>query len=68
MAESALVAGAREELELHADAVALVAMRPSGEVVAMVGGKDYANSPFNRATQAKRQPGSTLSAMRMVRR
>ena len=40
--------------------VALVAMRPSGEVVAMVGGKDYANSPFNRATQAKRQPGSTF--------
>ena len=40
--------------------VALVAMRPSGEVVAMIGGKDYANSPFNRATQAKRQPGSTF--------
>lgn len=40
--------------------VALVAMRPSGEVVAMVGGKDYANSPFNRATQARRQPGSTF--------
>jgi len=40
--------------------VALVAMRPSGEVVAMVGGKDYATSPFNRATQARRQPGSTF--------
>ncbi|MEL6878290.1 MAG: transglycosylase domain-containing protein, partial [Pseudomonadota bacterium] len=40
--------------------VALVAMRPTGEVVAMVGGKDYAKSPFNRATQAKRQPGSTF--------
>ncbi len=40
--------------------VALVAMRPNGEVVAMVGGKDYASSPFNRATQAKRQPGSTF--------
>lgn len=40
--------------------VALVAMRPSGEVVAMVGGKEYAASPFNRATQAKRQPGSTF--------
>lgn len=40
--------------------VALVAMRPSGEVVAMIGGKDYANSPFNRATQARRQPGSTF--------
>ena len=40
--------------------VALVAMRRSGEVVAMVGGKDYATSPFNRATQARRQPGSTF--------
>ncbi len=40
--------------------VALVAMRPNGEVVAMIGGKDYARSPFNRATQARRQPGSTF--------
>ncbi len=40
--------------------VALVAMRTNGEVVAMIGGKDYEKSPFNRATQAKRQPGSTF--------
>ena len=40
--------------------VALVAMRPDGEVVAMVGGKSYRTSPFNRATQARRQPGSTF--------
>jgi len=40
--------------------VALVAMRPDGRVVAMVGGKNYADSPFNRATQARRQPGSTF--------
>jgi penicillin-binding protein 1A len=40
--------------------VALVAMRTNGEVVAMVGGRDYAASPFNRATQAARQPGSTF--------
>ncbi len=40
--------------------VALVAMRPNGEVVAMVGGRDYRASPFNRATQARRQPGSTF--------
>ena len=40
--------------------VGLVAMRPDGEVVAMVGGKDYRESPFNRVTQAKRQPGSTF--------
>jgi penicillin-binding protein 1A len=40
--------------------VALVAMRPNGEVVAMIGGRDYSKSPFNRATQARRQPGSTF--------
>ena len=40
--------------------IALVAMRPNGEVVAMIGGKDYSKSPFNRASQAKRQPGSTF--------
>lgn len=40
--------------------VALVAMRRNGEVVAMVGGRDYTKSPFNRVTQARRQPGSTF--------
>jgi len=40
--------------------VALVAMRPDGRVVAMVGGKNYSQSPFNRATQARRQPGSAF--------
>ncbi len=45
---------------LNGAQVALVAMRRNGEVVAMVGGKDYASSPFNRATMARRQPGSTF--------
>lgn len=40
--------------------VALVAMRPNGEVVAMIGGRDYSESAYNRVTQAKRQPGSTF--------
>ncbi|WP_296718279.1 transglycosylase domain-containing protein [Erythrobacter sp.] len=40
--------------------VGLVAMRRNGEVVAMVGGKDYSQSAFNRVTQARRQPGSTF--------
>jgi penicillin-binding protein 1A len=40
--------------------VALVAMRPNGEVVAMIGGRSYDKSTFNRATQARRQPGSTF--------
>jgi len=39
---------------------ALVAMRPDGTVVAMVGGKRYADSSFNRVTQARRQPGSAF--------
>ncbi len=39
---------------------ALVALRPDGRVVALVGGRDHATSQFNRATQAKRQPGSVF--------
>ncbi|MEO6581202.1 MAG: PBP1A family penicillin-binding protein [Sphingomicrobium sp.] len=39
---------------------AMVAMRPDGRVVAMVGGRSYKSSPFNRATQARRQPGSAF--------
>ncbi|WLD93210.1 transglycosylase domain-containing protein [Alkalihalobacillus sp. AL-G] len=41
--------------------VALVAMDPrSGNVKAMVGGRSYAESSYNRATQARRAPGSTF--------
>src|SRR5271168_2568871 len=39
---------------------ALVAMSPDGAVRAMVGGRDYDQSQFNRATQAQRQPGSAF--------
>ncbi|MDC7681699.1 penicillin-binding protein 1A [Asticcacaulis sp. BYS171W] len=40
---------------------ALVAVDPwTGRVVAMVGGYSYSLSKFNRATQAKRQPGSAI--------
>src|SRR5262245_38154623 len=40
---------------------ALVAMEPeSGHVRAMVGGRDFSASNFNRAVQAKRQPGSAF--------
>lgn len=40
---------------------ALVAIEPdSGSVLALAGGKDYGFSQFNRATQAKRQPGSAF--------
>src|SRR5947208_7988632 len=37
---------------------ALLAMAPDGAILAMVGGRDYNESQFNRVTQAKRQPGS----------
>ena len=50
------VAGAKG---LDLTQAALVAMRPDGRIVAMVGGSDYAKTPFNRATQAMRQPGSS---------
>ena len=39
---------------------ALVAMSPDGAVRAMVGGRDYNESQFNRASQAQRQPGSAF--------
>jgi penicillin-binding protein 1A len=40
---------------------ALIAIDPeNGFVRAMVGGRDFIKSPFNRATQAKRQPGSAF--------
>jgi 1A family penicillin-binding protein len=42
----------------------LVAMDPkTGHVKAMVGGRDYEKSPFNRAVQAVRQPGSTIKPL-----
>jgi penicillin-binding protein 1A len=39
---------------------ALVAMTPDGAVRAMIGGRNYADSQFNRAVAAKRQPGSSF--------
>ena len=39
---------------------ALVAMTPQGAVRALVGGRNYAESQFNRAVAAKRQPGSAF--------
>ena len=39
---------------------ALVALDPTGAVKAMVGGRNYADSQFNRAVAAKRQPGSSF--------
>jgi penicillin-binding protein 1A len=44
----------------HVSQGALVAMTPGGAVRAMVGGRSYADSQFNRAVSAKRQPGSAF--------
>jgi penicillin-binding protein 1A len=42
---------------------AFVAMSPDGAVQAMVGGRSYADSVFNRATVARRQPGSVFKTI-----
>ncbi len=46
--------------QLGVSQAALVAMRPDGAVLAMVGGRDYGTSQFNRAVDANRQPGSAF--------
>ena len=50
----------QEGEEAGASQAALVAMTPQGAVVAMVGGRDYSKSTFNRAVTAMRQPGSAF--------
>ncbi len=42
---------------------AMVVMRPNGAVVALIGGRNYSQSQFNRATQAKRAPGSSFKPL-----
>ena len=52
---------ARHAGALGADGeAALVALAPDGAVLAMVGGRSYETSQFNRASQAERQPGSAF--------
>jgi penicillin-binding protein 1A len=46
--------------KLHVSQGALVSIDNSGAVRAMVGGYDYANSQFDRASEARRQPGSAF--------
>jgi penicillin-binding protein 1A len=49
-----------KRLKLNVEQMALVSMSPDGSVRAMLGGRDYAQSQFNRAVAAKRQPGSSF--------
>ncbi|MDY7014189.1 MAG: transglycosylase domain-containing protein, partial [Cyanobacteriota bacterium] len=52
---------AQEGARVNFDQGAIVTLDSrNGEILAMVGGPDYAQSQFNRATQAQRQPGSTF--------
>ncbi len=46
--------------EYETDQAAIVAIENGGAVRAMVGGRDYGESQYNRATRAMRQPGSTF--------
>jgi 1A family penicillin-binding protein len=61
LAEQAIAAVLdKEGARRRVSEAALVAMRPEGAVVAMVGGRDYQASQFNRAVDAWRQPGSSF--------
>jgi len=50
----------RDSEKYAARQAALVSMTPDGAIRAMIGGRSYAESQFNRATQSLRQPGSSF--------
>lgn len=51
---------ARQGDQLGVSQAALVLLDTDGGIRALVGGRDYADSQFNRATKARRQPGSAF--------
>jgi penicillin-binding protein 1A len=66
-----LQAAVEESLEFHlrqhgkdyrVEEGAVVVLETNGAVRALVGGRDYGQSQFNRATKAARQPGSSFKA------
>ena len=60
-AEDAIVPFIKQQgRSLRINSGALVAMETDGAVRAIVGGPDYGESQFNRATHARRQPGSSF--------
>ena len=61
VAETAIIDElAAKSVKFNVTQGALVAMTPDGAVRAMIGGRNYADSQFNRAVTAKRQPGSAF--------
>ncbi len=63
IANEELAAVLREASEKRTAAqAALVSLAPDGAIRALVGGRDYGDSQFNRVTQALRQPGSAFKA------
>lgn len=61
MGEKAIADIMKEKAEaLKAKQAALLAMSPDGAIRAMIGGRSYAGSQYNRVTQALRQPGSAF--------
>jgi penicillin-binding protein 1A len=51
---------ARNEQALGVTQAAMIVMTPDGAVRAMVGGRNYQQSQYNRAAYAQRQPGSAF--------
>ncbi|WP_374679290.1 transglycosylase domain-containing protein [Bosea sp. 47.2.35] len=60
-AETTLVdALSAQGAKLNASQGAVVSLAPDGAIRALIGGRDYTKSQFNRATAARRQPGSSF--------
>ena len=59
-AETAINKALKKGKAVNASQAALIAMTPTGAVRAIIGGADYGLSQYNRATQARRQPGSAF--------
>lgn len=59
-AEDVLASVLDQNADKKASQGAVMTMRPDGAVIAMVGGRNYSASQFNRAIQAQRQPGSSF--------
>ncbi|MGY4600003.1 penicillin-binding protein 1A [Bradyrhizobium sp. GM22.5] len=61
VAEAAIIDElAAKSVKFNVSQGALVAMTPDGAVRAMVGGRNYSESQYNRAVTARRQPGSSF--------